>query len=107
MSQLSINQCVVFDIGGSIQNTVYNCDSTLLFMSDNYVIVHKKIILSETEDPINMFITYSDFFVRGYIYKDNQEYEILNYLLYNSLQIESSSYNCIGICSIAKNIFES
>ena len=107
MSQLSINQYIVFNIGGSIQNTVYVCDSTLLFMSDNYVIVHKKIILSESEDPINMFITYSTGFVRGYIYKDNQEYEILNYLLYNSLQIGNFGYDCIGICSINQNIFES
>ena len=107
MAQISMNQYVVFDICGSIKDTVYNCVSTLLFMSDNYCVVHKKIVVSESEDPINMFITYSDSFVRGYIYKDEQEYEIYSYLLYNSSYIGGICYDCVGICSITQNIFVS
>ena len=108
-------QYIVFEINNKdLQSkNVHLVESELIFNNNKYYIVHKKL------DNFNIFITYKNIedtaedkdnnedkkknyskFIRGYIYKDNREYNIKSFYLYSSLQIGEWAYDNIGICSI-------
>lgn len=99
----SVNHYIVFEIDGKLQETIYKCESKLLFSSNNYRISYKKI-LTNTNETINLFITFENEFIRGFLYFNNKEYILNNYLLYSSIQINNWCYDNLAICSLSEHI---
>lgn len=108
-------QYIVFKINNKdLQSkNVHLVESELIFNNNEHYIVHKKL------DNLNIFITYKNIeenidednkkiyskFIRGYIYKDNLEYNIKLFDLYSSVQIGEWAYDNIGICKLEDDIF--
>jgi hypothetical protein len=101
-----------------IDNMVYLCDSEIISENGNLLIVKKGNLkpLGNQEVTINhshnitVILTYIrekeyDKFVRGYLYYENKEYEIANYVQYNHIQIGEWCYDNIGFCYLHENIF--
>jgi hypothetical protein len=98
----NINHYIVFEINGNLQETVYKCESKLLFYSSDCRIVYKNILTTNNE-TINLFITFDNDFVRGFLYFNNKEYILNNYCLYRSIQINNWCYDNLAICSLTEN----
>jgi len=99
----SVNHYIVFENNGKLQETVYKCESKLLFSSNNYRIVYKNILTANNKS-INLFITFDNDFVRGFLYFNNKEYILNNYCLYRSIQINNWCYDNLAICSLSEHI---
>jgi hypothetical protein len=85
---------------------IYLCKYNYINISNNFFMAH---IYIESLN-IHMYVTYEksdslDAFVRGFLYKDNKEYEILSYCRYVSLQIGNYGYDNISTCKLPNNIF--
>ena len=99
----SIHHYIVFEIDGKLKETVYKCESKLLFSSNNYRVSYKNILTANNE-TINLFITFDNDFVRGFLYFNNKEYILNNYCLYRSIQINRWCYDNLAICSLSEHI---
>lgn len=90
---------VLYSINADInEQNIFLCESEKIHDNDNFYIVKKTI----KNININIFITYSKIFgfVRGYVYKDNKEYEILDYTILSSIQLGNFAYDNVGLCKI-------
>ena len=47
----------------------------------------------------------NNIFLRGFLYMDNKEYDIIDYNCYNSLQVERWCYDNIDCIRLGNNIF--
>jgi hypothetical protein len=82
---------------------IYICSYKYIDMisNPNYLITHIQVdslkidivIMYEKKDGIEEF-------VRGYLYKEDKEYEIYFYARYVSLQIGKYGYDDVGICKV-------
>jgi hypothetical protein len=100
-----------------IDNIVYMCDSEIISKIDNIFIAKKSNLVkmfdyskSSINENLVIIFTYVripeyDQVLRGYLYFENKEYKITNYVRYSSLQIGSCCYDEIGICYLDENIF--
>ena len=94
-------------------NTSYWESNQIHLCKYNYTDITKKIFMCHVYIEslcIHMYITYEkkdglDYFVRGFLYKDDVEYEILDYCRYVSLQIGMNGYDNIATCKLAISIF--
>ena len=90
---------VLYSIDADInEQNIFSCESEKIYDNNNFYIVKKTI----KNININIFITYSKIsgFVRGHVYKDNKEYEILNYIVLSSIQLGNFAYDNVGLCKI-------
>ena len=102
---------ILFDFDNDFKKkNIYKCTSNIIFENDSHIIIHKNI--NKDDNTINIFITYlkssewnMNLFLRGFLYKDNKEYEIRGMTVFSSLQIEDYCYDTISLCKIQNNIF--
>ena len=84
---------------------VFLCKWDQTFSNTSHSIVHRKV-----KPDIDIFNTYASSslygYVRGYVYKNGKEYEILDTRRYASLQIEDHCYDNISVIRLENNIFE-
>jgi hypothetical protein len=107
------HQYVVFEYNGKyIGEAVFSCDSGLVCKNQNYKLIHKKInTLNGTQFDIHLTFTLNEddsndfILLRGYIYKNNKEYNVESYQMYASKQIGDYCYDKIGVCKISEYIF--
>lgn len=104
------NKVVFCDNNTSYWDTPFDqihcCTYTYINISNSYFIAHIHV----ESLKVDMYVTYEkmdgiDKFVRGFLYKDDKEYEILFYCRYVSLQIGNYGYDKIATCKLANNIF--
>jgi len=99
-------------------NNVYLCDSEIISNQDNILIVKKSNLVKmgdKKESIINsknivILLSYSrekdyDKLLTGYLYMDNKDYKISDYVRFESRQIGNFCYDNIGICYLDENIF--
>ena len=84
------------------------CTSELIYDDNNHSIIHKKVNINNNN--IDLYITYKKEattnewnFVRGFMYKNKNEYMIKTVTLFNSLQIGEYCYDKILICDYFSN----
>jgi len=77
------------------------CISEIIYDDNQYCIIKKKLC----NKHIELYITYkreletNDFiFVRGFLYKNNEEIKIMSVVVFESLQIGVNCYDKIAIC---------
>ena len=87
---------------------IYNCEYKYIDMvsNPNFFIAHIKV----NDLEIDIVIMYEkkdnlDQFVRGTLFKENVEYEVLFYARYVSLQIGKYGYDDIGTCKVDCDLF--
>jgi len=84
---------------------VFLCKWEQTFSNNSHSIIHRKI-----NPDVDIFITYSTSspygYVRGYVYKNGKEYEILDTRRYTSLQIEDHCYDNISVIKLEEDIFK-
>ena len=105
---------IVFDYNTNIEYTnkltfklkdIYKCESTILFEDNFYTLFHNKINCPIKKTNIDIFLTYNyDFnkkeLLRGFLYKNNIEYEIYYYKIFTSFKILNKVYDKIAICKL-------
>jgi hypothetical protein len=106
-----------FGHGLKSENLV-KCNSKLYCKTDTFFVVKKNMDIKNKH--IEMYLTYSlkpseegeegeeneqYGFTRGILYIDKQSYNIKNYAVYNSLQIEKWCYDNIGVVKLDSNVF--
>ena len=85
-------------------NNVYRCSSNKIFETETIKIFQMNTI--HKHKNIDIFITYFDnTFLRGMVYCNGTEYNIVNYNNYASLQIENDCYDNISYIKLPCNIF--
>ena len=86
------------------------CESELTYDENDYCIIHKKIITVDIF-KIDLYITYKKKgknenehweFVRGFLYKNKNEYKITYFSTFSSLQRGAFCYDKIGICEYSE-----
>lgn len=89
---------------------IYKCESTILFENNSYTLFHNKINCPIKKTTIDIFLTYNyDYnnnkkeLLRGFLYKNNTEYEIYYYKILTSFKIFNKVYDKIAICKIKLN----
>lgn len=89
---------------------IYKCESTILFENNLHTLFHNKINCPKQNTTINIFLTYYyDYnnkkkeLTRGFLYKNNTEYEIYYYKIFTSFKIFNKVYDKIAICKIKLN----
>ena len=77
------------------------CLSEIIYDDNEHCIINKKIC----NKNIELYITYKresesiDFkFVRGFLYKNNEEFKIMSFNIYNSMHVGVNCYDKIAIC---------
>jgi hypothetical protein len=85
---------------------IYTCKYNYNNINEKYGINHIYIEILN----INIYVTYQkkdeiNEFVRGFLYKDDKEYEILYFCRYHSLQIGEHGYDNIATCKLDSIIF--
>jgi len=113
-------QCITFYVYNEyIDNIVYNCDSEIIEETDTTLVVKKSNFVKrgniDDVTPINgentfVIITYSkkkdyDKFLTGYIYFENKENEMNNFVSFASKQVGNWCHDNIGVCYLENNIF--
>jgi hypothetical protein len=103
LSELNHNHKIVFydsHVSPYKPENIYNCKSKITFENDSYLIINVQIFLDDGTIN-NLFLTYiNEDFLRGYLYKNNQEYEVLFYGRYSELTIDNNVYNNIATCKL-------
>jgi hypothetical protein len=101
---------------GLKSENLVKCSSKLSCKSDNFYVLQKKMDIKNKH--IEMYLTFSLVtpedeeeksyynFTRGVIYIDRKSYNIKNYTVYNSLQVENWCYDYIAVVKLESNIFE-
>jgi hypothetical protein len=99
---------VIFKEDGN-ETEPFLCDSELVYDDNQHCIIHKKIITVDIFH-IDLYITYKNKdgtgnweFVRGFLYKNNEEYVIKSFVTFASLQRGQFGYDNVGICCYSKN----
>lgn len=85
------------------EENVRQCKTKIVIKSENHFSTHIKI-----EPNINVVLTYSDepcAFVRGYVYANGKEYEVVKTANYPTLQIGNFCYDNICTVQLDTNIF--
>ena len=87
-----------------IEKNVYKCESEVIYNSLNYYIVKKTfnniiIFITNSKYQVNTKSKLSEF-VRGFVYKDNKEYKIFDYITLFDMQIGNYAYDNITLCRI-------
>jgi len=103
---------IIFDYDNNLKKKdVYKCESKIIFNNSSNMIIHKYI--NKDNIKIDIYVTYlkssewnMNLFVRGFLYKDQKEYEISSMTMFSSLQIEDMGYDKIALCKIPNNIFD-
>ena len=102
---------IVFDYNTNIEYTnkltfklkdIYKCESTILFEDNFYTLFHNKINCPIKKTNIDIFLTYINKkeLLRGFLYKNNNEYEIYYYKIFTSFKILNKVYDKIAICKL-------
>ena len=108
---------IVFDYNTNIEYTnkltfklkdIYKCESTILFENNLHTLFHNKINCPIKKTTIDIFLTYNydsnkKELLRGFLYKNNTEYEIYYYKILTSFKIFNKVYDKIAICKIKLN----
>jgi hypothetical protein len=98
-----ISQWIVFRKYNSEvhDSTPEQCISKIMYDDNEHCIINKKI----NNENIDLYITYkresesNDWnFVRGFLYKNNEEFQIISFNIYNSMQVGINCYDKIAIC---------
>ena len=75
------------------EKNVFMFESEKIFIEGDYQVIRIK---TTGEKQMNIIITYSSTgFLRGFLYTDKNEYPILDYKVYSSMQIENMCYDHI------------
>lgn len=87
---------------------IYKCESTILFENNLHTLFHNKINCPIKKTTIDIFLTYNydsnkKELLRGFLYKNNTEYEIYYYKILTSFKIFNKVYDKIAICKIKLN----
>lgn len=101
MSQNQEQQWIIFRKDG-YDTSPLNCISELAYDDNEHCIIHKKID-QRIGGNIDIYVTYKNNngqweFLRGFLYKRNNEYKITSFLVLSSLQIGAFCYDRIAIC---------
>ena len=107
----NLKHWIIFDFDNELKKkNIYKCNSNTIFKDSSHVIIHKNI--KKDNIKIDIYITYlkspewnMDLLVRGFLYKDDKEYEIECMTMFSSLQVEDRGYDRISLCKIPSNIF--
>ena len=102
---------IVFDYNTNIEyrnkltfklKDIYKCESTILFEDNFYTLFHNKINCPIKKTNIDIFLTYINKkeLLRGFLYKNNNEYEIYYYKIFTSFKILNKVYDKIAICKL-------
>ena len=110
---------IVFDYNTNIEHInkltfklkdIYICESTILFDNSLYTLYHNKINCPIKKTKIDIFLTYNydlnynkKKLLRGFLYKNNIEYEIYYYKIITSFKILNKVYDKIAICKLKLN----
>lgn len=87
---------------GLKEKNVFICNSELLVNIKNYYVTHKKII----EKEMHIFLTYGNKnLIRGFLYFNGKECEIIDHRKYESLQIGEFCYGNINVIRLSENPF--
>ena len=94
---------VICAVGHNLkEKNLYKCTSTLLLNSTDYRIVHKKC------EKFDVFLTYfKNNLIRGFLYTDFGEFNVLMISTFASLQIENFCYDNIAVIKLTDNPFNS
>ena len=84
---------------------IYKCESTILFENNLHTLFHNKINCPIKKTNIDIFLTYyynynKKELLRGFLYKNNSEYEIYYYKIFTSFKILNKVYDKIAICKL-------
>ena len=83
---------------------IARCSSNKIFETENIKIYQMNTI--HKNKIIDIFITYfNNTFLRGMVYCNGTEYNIINYNNYESLQIDNLCYDNISFIKLSCNIF--
>uniref|UniRef100_A0A6C0JMC8 Uncharacterized protein n=1 Tax=viral metagenome TaxID=1070528 RepID=A0A6C0JMC8_9ZZZZ len=85
------------------EENVRRCNSTLVMEGENYYTVHRKV-----DKNIDLLMTYSISpfnFIRGYVYANGKEYNIVKTARYASLQIGNYCHDNVCVVQVDTNIF--
>ena len=87
---------------------IYKCESTILFENNLHTLFHNKINCPIKKTTIDIFLTYNydsnkKELLRGFLYKNNTEYEIYYYKIITSFKILNKVYDKIAICKLKLN----
>lgn len=122
MTEIATADCVeyvLFDFKGNTKReTVFRCNSSVLFHSEKYIIIRKTLVSTYTDTVTNIPLdtTMSIFLtckiennrhqlIRGFLYIQDKEYPIQEYDLFSSLQIGRWGYDNIAICTLSSDPF--
>ena len=86
-----------------ISDQVIMCESTIIVDSPNHYIVHKKCENLRGYSQNEVFLTMAKIddswkFISGYLQQDGIEIKIIDYVLYQSIQIGGWAYDSLGVC---------
>ena len=101
MNQQKAEHWIIFRKDG-YESSPFNCESELVYDDNENCIIHKKVINTDKKQ-IDLYITYKIqggnwVFVRGFIYKNHNEYKISSFVVLSSLQKGAFCYDGVGIC---------
>lgn len=86
-----------------LKNT-YKTESKLLLNTPNHHIICKKFLIGEKE--VSVILTHSETkFIRGFLYYNGKEHEVIDHIMYSSLQIEDYAYDNISGIQLNENPF--
>jgi hypothetical protein len=83
------------------EKNVFLCDSKKIINGEEYFVVCSKTTEDSEKKDMKLLITYSKAgLVRGFLYIDEKEYPVLDYKVYESLQIEKYCYGNIAVVRV-------
>jgi len=89
------------------EKNVFLCESENIIKGEEHAVVCLTSTKESQQKEMKLIITYSKTgFVRGFLYIDEKEYPILDYRMYESLQIGSLCYGNIAVARIPSEFGE-
>jgi hypothetical protein len=93
------------DLGHNLkQKNTFKSDVEMILNMPNYYIMHKKIKHEDKEVYI-VSTHLKKTFIRGFLYYNDKEYEIVDYKTYSSLKVEDIFHDNISVIRLLENPF--
>ena len=86
------------------QKNTFKSEVEMILNMENYYMLQKKFRYQDKD--VYIFSThFKKQFIRGFLYSNDKEYEIVDYKTYSSLQVEDFCHDNISVIRLSENPF--